>query len=368
MEQHLKKTYRFPAEWEKHEGTWLQWPHDRHYRGNQLKVERIWLNMVDVLHHSENVHLIVQDEEHQDHVTHQLKYFGIGLDNVDFFELPTDGKWARDNGPIFVIDSDGNLVISNWIFNGWAKRFEYQLDNQVPVLLGDALNLPVLNPQMVLEGGAVEVNGRGTLMATRSSIMHPHRNPGKSQEEIEHILSAVFGINSFIWLTGATAEQTEKFGNVTDAHIDGAARFVNQSTILYNWTEDTSDPRYPIVVRHFEELKRSTVETGAVPTLVPLPLPAGGVYRTTYSDSKRARSPSPTTAIYANFYIANDVVLVPVYGNIEDERAKGIIGEHFPNREIVGIETVGLIEDGGNIHCVTQQQPSTRVSLSEPGE
>lgn len=361
MAQLLKKTYRFPAEWESHEGTWLQWPHDRHYKGNQLKVERTWLTMVNVLHRSENVHLIVQDEAHRDHVTHQLEYFGISLDNVDFFMIPTDGNWARDNGPIFVIDNDGGLVISNWIFNGWAKRFEHQLDNQVPVLLGDALNLTVLSPSMVLEGGAIEVNGQGTLMATRSSIMHQHRNPGKSQEKIEQTLSEIFGVSMFIWLTGAAADQTEKFGDVTDAHIDGAARFVNDSTILYNWTEDKSDPRYPIMERHLNELKESITEAGVAPTLIPIPLPKGGVYRTTFFDSKRSRSPSLTTAMYANFYIANDVVLVPVYGNVEDERAKAIIGEHFPNRDIVGVETVGLIEDGGSIHCVTQQQPSTII-------
>jgi agmatine deiminase len=365
MEQLLKKIFRLPAEWERHEGTWLQWPHDRHYKGNQLKVERTWLRMVEVLHRSENVHLIVQDERQRDHVVDQLKYFDIGLENVDFFEIPTDGNWARDNGPIFLIANDGSLIISNWIFNGWAKRFEHQLDNQVPTQLGSLLNIPVLNPKLVLEGGAVEVNGQGTFMATRSSIMHPNRNPGKSQEQIEGVLAEFLGVTHFIWLTGAVGDEAAKLGNITDAHIDGAARFVNESTILYNWTDDKSNPRYPMLERHLNELRESTTESGVRPTLVPIPLPKGGVYRTTFFDSKRSRQPRPTTAIYANFYVANEVVLVPVYGNVEDERAKAILAEHFPDRDIIGIETLGLIEDGGSIHCVTQQQPLVRATLSK---
>jgi agmatine deiminase len=347
-----------PAEWERHEGTWLQWPHDRHYPGNQLKVERIWVMLVDALHHRESVHLVVQDERQRDHVAHQLKYFGIGLDNIDFYLIPTDGNWARDNGPIFLIDDNDGLVISDWIFNGWAQRFACELDNQVPARLAVELDLPILNPALVLEGGAVEVNGQGTFMGTRSSIMHPNRNPEKSQEEIEKVLSDFLGVDHFIWLTGAMGDETQKFGNITDAHIDGSARFVNERTILYNWTEDETDPRYNFVNRLFNELKQTTTQAGISPDLIPIPLPRGGVYRTTFNDSKRSRPPSPTTAIYANFYIANEVVLVPVYGNVEDERAKGILAEHFPDREIIGIETVGLIEDGGSIHCVTQQQPA----------
>jgi agmatine deiminase len=264
-----------------------------------------------------------------------------------------------------LIDSDGNLVISNWIFNGWAKRFEHQLDDQVPALLGQTLDIPVLNPPLVLEGGAVEVNGQGTFMATRSSIMHPNRNPGKSQEQIEGVLAEFLGVTHFIWLTGAVGDEAAKLGNITDAHIDGAARFVNESTILYNWTDDKSNPRYPMLERHLNELRESTTESGVRPTLVPIPLPKGGVYRTTFFDSKRSRQPRPTTAIYANFYVANEVVLVPVYGNVEDERAKAILAEHFPDRDIIGIETLGLIEDGGSIHCVTQQQPLVRATLSK---
>jgi agmatine deiminase len=263
-----------------------------------------------------------------------------------------------------LVDDEGELIISNWIFNGWANRFTSELDNHVPARIGEWLDLPVLNPPLVIEGGAVEVNGKGTFMGTRSSILHPKRNPGKSQAQIEEILSNFLGVNHFIWLTGAMGEEAQKFGNITDAHIDGSARFVDESTILYNWTEDDTDLRYNFVKRHLNELKSATTQAGITPDLIPLPLPRGGVYRTTFSDSKRFRQPRPTTAIYANFYIANEVVLVPVYGNVEDARAKAIIAEHFPDRDVIGIESVSLIEDGGSIHCVTQQQPHVPARLS----
>ncbi|NIN70038.1 MAG: agmatine deiminase family protein, partial [Anaerolineae bacterium] len=190
--------YRMPAEWETHEGTWLQWPQEKLYRGYELKLEGMWLTMVDALHRHENVHIIVRDERQRDHVEHQLDYFEIGPANVDMYIIPTDDVWARDNGPIFVVNKDGDVAITNWEFNGWAGRFAYQLDNQVPAIIAEQLSLPVFDPPMVLEGGAVEVNGKGTFMATRTSIIDPHRNPGKSQEEIEEILGDYLGVRHFI--------------------------------------------------------------------------------------------------------------------------------------------------------------------------
>jgi hypothetical protein len=178
-----------PAEWEKHEGTWLQWPQDKVYRSYELKLKGMWLAMVDALHQHENVHAIVADGRQLDHVVHQLEYFAIGLENVQFYSIPTNDVWARDNGPTFVVNSDGDVAITDWKFNGWGERFPHDLDNQVPAAIGEHLSMPVFKPAMVLKGGAVEVNGSGTFMATRTSIIDPHRNPGMSQEEIEAILS-----------------------------------------------------------------------------------------------------------------------------------------------------------------------------------
>ena len=347
--------FYMPAEWERHEGTWLQWPHDKTDHIHQLKLERVWLMMVEVLHAHEKVHLVVWDEEHRDHVASQLKYFGIGLDNIDFYIMPTDDFWARDNGPIFVVNQNGEPAITNWIFNGWGDRFAYKLDNQVPGIIGEEISVPVFSPSLVLEGGAVEVNGKGTFMATRTSIIDPNRNPGKGQEKIEQILSYYLGVKHFIWLTGAGRGECEKWGDETDSHIDIIARFTDDTTVLYNWSDDESDPRYPMLLTHYQELQAARTESGKPLTLVPLPLPKDGVYRITPLEGRELSA--LTDAAYSNYLVANGVVLVPVFGNVNDDRAKKIIAEQFPDREVVGIDCVALNEDGGAIHCVTQQQP-----------
>lgn len=342
-----------PAEWEPHEGTWLQWPQNKVYQGYELKLEHIWLNMVEALHDHENVHLIVSSERQRDHVASQLQYHGIGLRNVDFFIIPTNDVWARDNGPIFVINDQAEIAITDWIFNGWGERFPYDLDHKVPAAIGAMLELPVFQVPMVLEAGAVEVNGKGTFMGTRSSIIDPYRNPGKSQEDIEVFLSQYLGVTHFIWLTGAGRGECDQWGDETDCHIDIVARFADESTVLYNCTSNLSDPRYMMLAKSLEELQAATTESGKPLTLVPLPLPE--VHQT----SKMAdwRKNTFTDAVYSNYLIANNVVLVPVYGHANDEVSLKTIAEHFPTREVIGIDVIALIEHGGAIGCVTQPQP-----------
>jgi agmatine deiminase len=345
--------FYMPAEWETHDGTWLQWPQDKVYRGYQLKLEGMWLAMVDTLHRKENVHIIVADEQQRDHVAYQLEYFGIGLQSVRLYIIQTNDVWVRDNGPTFVVDGEGGVAITDWEFNGWGNRFPYELDNQVPSAIGERLSIPVFSPPMILEGGAVEVNGRGTFMATRTSIIDPFRNPGMGQEEIEGILRHYLGVTHFIWLTGAGRGECEKWGDDTDSHIDLVARFTDESTVLYNWTDDESDPRSPLFARTLEELKEASTESGKALTLVPLPAPQ------VYQVSRMAawRRTTLTAAAYSNYLVANGVVLVPVFGHAYDERALAIIAEQFPGREIIGLDALGLIEHGGAIACVTQPQP-----------
>ncbi len=238
-----KKNYNptdfyMPAEWEPHEGTWLQWPQDMVYKRYELKLERIWLSMVEALHEHENVHLIVNGKRQRDHVAEQLLYHDIGLKNVDFYSIPTNDVWARDNGPIYVINGAGEVAITDWGFNGWGDRFPYDLDDQVPALIGEQVGIPVFKAPMVLEGGAVEVNGKGSFLATRTSIIDSFRNPGMSQADIEQILEQYLGVTHFIWLTGAGRGECDQWGDETDSHIDIVARFADETTILYNWTEE----------------------------------------------------------------------------------------------------------------------------------
>ena len=350
---HNPSGFYMPAEWEPHEGTWLQWPQDKVYRGYELKLERIWLNMMDALHEHEMVHIIVNSERQQDHVAGQLLYHNIGLKNVDFYIIPTNDVWARDNGPIFVVNDDGDIAITNWVFNGWGDRFPYELDDKVPAAIGAELDIPVFNVPMVLEAGAVDVNGKGTFLATKTSIIDSYRNPGMSQGDIEAVLSRYLGVTHFIWLTGAGRGECDKWGDETDSHIDIVARFVDESTVLYNTTNNLSDPRYQMLAKSYEELKAATNESGQPLTLVPLPLPE--VYQTSSMTDWR-KNPF-TDAAYSNYLIANKVVLVPVYGHNNDQYGLEIIAEHFPGREVIGIEVVALIEHGGAIGCVTQPQP-----------
>ena len=344
-----------PAEWEKHEGTWLQWPHDDTHPGSQMRLEHIWLAMTGALHEHEVVHIVVPDECRQDHVYRQVAYYGLDQSNIDIRVFPTNDVWARDSGPIFLVNDKGELAATDWNFNGWGERYPYDKDTTVPAGIAEMLSVPVFTAPITLEGGGVEVNGKGTLLATRSSIVNPNRNPGKSQAEIEGVLREYLSVDHFIWLSGR-----DGVGD-TDVHIDGAARFTDESTVLYSWTDDESYPRYDIWSEHKEQLEQAVTESGKPLTLVPLPVTGGRIWKTVRQPVRPPFKNEPSLGLYANYFVANNVVLVPVYGDVNDARAKSIIAEHFPGREVIGILAHMLAELGGMIHCVTQQQPASRI-------
>ncbi len=343
--------FHMPAEWERHEGTWLQWPHDHTYPDHQMRLEHIWLAMTRVLHEHETVHIIVPDEQREEHVHQQAAYYGFDRGNIELHVLPTNDVWARDSGPIFLVSDKGELAATDWNFNGWGERYPHDLDRKVPSGIANLLSVPLFTAPITLEGGGIEVNGQGTLLATLSSIVNPNRNPGKSQNEIEQIVRQYLGIEHFIWLTGAVG-----MGD-TDMHIDGAARFVDEATVLYSWTDEPSHPRYPYFRRHRDELETAVTQSGKPLTLVPLPVTEARVYATSGVSTVAPFKLVPSLGLYANYYVANDVVLVPVYGDANDARAKAIIAEHFSQRQVIGILAHFLAELGGMIHCVTQQQP-----------
>jgi agmatine deiminase len=344
--------FYMPAEWEKHEGTWLQWPHDDTYPGHQMRLEHLWLAMTEALHEHETVHILVPDEQRQEHVHSQTTYYGFDRGNIDIRVFPTNDVWARDSGPIFLVNGRGELAATDWNFNGWGERYLFQKDTKVPAGIARMLSIPVFTAPITLEGGGVEVNGSGTLLATLSSIVNPNRNPDHTLEEIEEILREYLCVDHFIWLSGK-----DGMGD-TDFHIDGAARFVDEATVLYSWTDDESHPRYAYFRQHLKELDRAVTESGKPLTLVPVPVTEARIYATHDASTIAPFKPVPSLGLYANFYVANNLVLVPVYGDANDARAKAIIAEHFPGRQIVGILAHMLAELGGMIHCVTQQQPA----------
>jgi len=355
--------FHVSADWETLEGTWLQWPHDDQWPGYQLELEKMWLLVTDALHEHVNVHIIVQDERRRDHVEQQFKFFAIGLENIDFHIIPTNDVWVGDDAPAFVVNKERKLALVNWRFNGYGNRYEHEMDNLVPLRIAKELSLPVFSPPLTLEGGHI-VNGKGTLMATRSSIINPNRNPGKSQEDIEGIIKKYVGIKHFIWLTGMSGDDPELGPEDTDCHVDGCARFVNESTVLYDLPEDRTSPWYQRVVKiYIEELKKATTESGKPLTLVPMPEPKHPFYRISRKQFGETRTklprPEEIMGIYLDWYVANDVVLVPVYGDANDERALKIVGEHFPHRDVVGIDCRAVLENGGGVACMTKAQPAS---------
>ena len=361
MENDTPRTlgYRMPAEWEPHEGTWLIWPHEDTHEDSQLHLEHLWLEMTRILQNYEMVHIIVPDDFRKEHLEHQISYYRLEEKNLDIQVIPNDDVWARDCGPIFLVNERGDLAVTSWNFNGWGERYSFQKDRAVPENVAKKLGLPLFNAPITLEGGGIEVNGSGTLIATRSSIINPNRNPDLSQTEIENAIKDYLGIKHIIWLSGASREFCDAVGSDTDMHVDGCARFVDESTVMYLWTDDDTNPYYPYLKKHREELENTHLENEKKLTLVPLSKPNNKMYSTLVDTPRPPFENKSSLTTYLNFYIANKVVLVPVYGDVMDSTAKTIIAEHFPDREIVGIPAWATAERGGMMHCVTQQQPET---------
>jgi agmatine deiminase len=349
--------YYMPAEWEPHEGTWLIWPHDDTHKKSQLHLEHIWLEMTIALHENETVQIVVTDKARRDHLMQQIKYYGISESKIEVHVIPNNDVWVRDCGPIFLVNSQGNLAVTEWNFNGWGERYPFEKDRLVPKRVANLFSLPLLTAPITLEGGAIEINGQGTLVATRSSILNPNRNPGLSLDEIETAIKDYLGIKHIVWLSGAPRKFCDMVGSDTDLHVDGYARFTDESTMLYSWTDDESNNFYPYLKQHRDELRNARTESGKPFTLVPLPKPKNEMYSTLSSSTKPPFESVLSLGTYANFYIANNVVLVPVYGDINDANAKSIISEHFPGRDVIGIPAWATAERGGMMHCVTQQQP-----------
>lgn len=350
--------YRMPAEWEPHDAVWLQWPDEAMAQHHQMKLESTWFAMVSAMAGHVAIHVIVTSQAAAERLDRELHWFGLS-DGVQFHVMALNDVWARDSGPTFVLDRAGALQVTDWNFNGWGGRFEHARDRALSGSIAQLLGVAHLSPATTLEGGALEVNGTGSLIATASSVVNDNRNPGATRASIEDELTHYLGVRNIIWLSGAPKEVCDAFGDVTDWHVDIAARFTGRSAVLYCWTDDRDDPRYPFLVGHREELERAADEEGGPLDLIPLPLPEVRSVSPTSYGSPLSRAGSLTDAAYTNYLVTNGVVLLPVYGRREDEEAKAVIREHFPGRDVVGIPALTLTEEGGAVHCVTQQQPAS---------
>jgi len=344
INQNMSSQYRMPEETEQHEGTWLQWPHHYTY-GVQYRneLDPTWLSMTNALIGGEKVHIVAYDNMEKNRIIGLLNNASIPLTNIDFLIHQNDDVWVRDNGPIFVYDNNNNLAITDWGFNGWGNDATYAKDDVIPQGISTDINVPRIDlSAMVLEGGAIEIDGNGTIMATRSSVTHSSRNPGLTEAQIENYMTTYLGITNFIWLDGV-------YGlDITDMHIDGFVKFANDSTIVtMNSTDLTS---WSITPAEQNIINTATDVNNDPYNIVIIPLTQNNVI-TTYSNNLGYKGS------YCNYYIGNNAVLVPIYNDPNDAVALNIIQGIYPNRTVVGIDVRDLYASGGMVHCVTQQQP-----------
>ena len=326
--------YTMPSEEAAHEGTWLQWPHKYQYgQSTPNRYDQIWIDMTKALHTGEIVHIVAYDEAEKKRITQLLEGAGVAMGQIDFLIEKTEDVWVRDNGPIFVRDENNNVIITNWEFNGWGGRYSFLYDNQIPSHVSDAIGVSKVDIDMVLEGGAIEVDGEGTFMATRSSILNNNRNPGLTQAQAETFFKHFLGVTNFIWLDGIAGL------DITDMHIDGIARFVGDHTIATVSKEFVENYGEEVIISDYQVLTTAKNANGEPYAIVELPFAVR------------------TEGSYLNYYVGNEVVLVPNYNEPTDAQANAIMQGLYPDRKVVGILVNELWKDGGAIHCVTQQQP-----------
>ncbi len=345
--------YRMPAEWEPHQATWLAWPHNPDdWPGKFQTIPLVYAEIVRLLSAHERVHILVNDLRSECRAQSVLERAGATLDQISFHRWPTNRVWTRDSGPIFIRNAEGRLALTNWHFNAWAKYDDWRLDDQIPGRVTEHLHLPEWQPtielpdgfkqRIVLEGGSIDTNGQRLLLTTEECLLSDvqQRNPGVSRAQLEQVFSDYLGMDRVIWLNRGIA------GDDTHGHVDDISRFVRPETIVTAVEPDAHDANHEPLAENLERLKAARTAAGRQFTLVEIPLPHAVLFR-------GQRLP----ASYANFYIANGLVLVPTFNDPNDRVALNILAEVFPDREVIGIHSVDLVWGLGTLHCMTQQQP-----------
>jgi agmatine deiminase len=336
--------YKFPAEFAPHIATWLSWPHkEASWPG---KIDSIYPNyalFIKYLSLGEEVRINVVDDAMQAFAIGHLNQAGVDLSKVSFFKHPTNDAWCRDHGPAFLINEAAadRKVIVDWNYNAWGNKYPpFDLDDVIPTLIGNLFNLPVFHPGIVMEGGSVEFNGKGTLMTSKACLLNENRNPHLNQSEIENYLSNYYGVDQILWVDDGIV------GDDTDGHIDDTVRFVNEDTVITVVESNQQDENYGLLQTNLKQLKAMRLLNGKQLNIVELPMPDAVIY-------EDQRLP----ASYANFYISNKHVIVPTFRSQKDDKALQIIADCFPNRETVGIDSTDIIWGLGSFHCLSQQEP-----------
>jgi agmatine deiminase len=337
--------YRFPAEFEPHAATWLSWPHkEASWPGKIQTIFPAYTAFIKALSAKEYVHINVTDNEMLSFATGKLEVIGVDLNRVRFYLHPTNDAWCRDHGPAFLVNPSAvqPKIIVDWNYNAWGNKYPpFDLDDQIPTRIAAAYQIPVLYPEMIMEGGSVDFNGRGTLITSESCLLNPNRNPGLNQSEIEEYLYAYYGVDQVLWVKDGIV------GDDTDGHIDDTVRFVNADTVITVVEENRNDENYDLLQRNLRSLKSMRLLDNKQLNIIEIPMPDP----ISFEDQRLPAS-------YANFYIANDLVVVPTFRSPKDEQALRIIQEAFPDRTVTGIDSTDLIWGLGSFHCLSQQEPA----------
>jgi len=337
--------YFFPAEFAPHEATWLSWPHKEASWPEKIHtIFPYYSQFVKALAQSEKVRINVSDEAMKSFALQHLQEAGADLKQVEFFFNPTNDAWCRDHGPAFLINPKAaeKKIIVDWGYNAWGNKYPpFDLDDNIPTLIANHFDLPVFYPGIVMEGGSVDFNGNGTLITSTACLLNENRNPHLNRDQVENHLRDYYGVDQILWVSEGIV------GDDTDGHIDDTVRFINEDTVLTVIEENKNDENYELLQENLSELKKMRLANGKQLNIIELPMPR----KLIYEDQRLPAS-------YANFYIANQSVIVPTYRCEADDKALQIIETCFPGRKVNGIDSTEIIWGLGSFHCLSQQEPA----------
>jgi agmatine deiminase len=337
--------FSFPAEFAPQRAMWLSWPHkEASWPGKIDTIFPVYSQFIKLVAEGQRVCINVANEKMKAFAVSHLERVEADLSRIDFYFHPTNDAWCRDHGPAFLLNNaTKEKAIVDWDYNAWGDKYPpYDLDDVIPTLIGEKLGLKVFHPQIIMEGGSVEFNGKGTLLTTTACLLNKNRNPHLLQGEIENYLVEYYGVDNILWLGDGIV------GDDTDGHIDDLTRFVNEDTVVTVVEENKSDENYEILQENLKMLSKMRLENGKQMNIVELPMPHAVIW-------EDQRLP----ASYANFYIANKYVVVPTFQDKKnDDKALSILQSCFPGRKVVGLDSTDLIWGLGSFHCLSQQEPA----------
>lgn len=337
--------YYHPAEFAPHTSTWLSWPHkEASWPGKIETIFPVYAEFIKLVAEGEIVNINILDDAMKAKALGYLHKAGADLSKVKFWNHPTNDAWCRDHGPAFLINpkADVKKVIVDWGYNAWGGKYPpFDLDDRIPTLIGEALQIPVYHPGIVMEGGSVDFNGKGTVLTTKACLLNKNRNPKLNQQQIEEYLRGYYGVTNILWLGDGIV------GDDTDGHIDDLTRFVNETTVVTVVEHDKKDENYEPLKENTELLAKLKLENGHSINVIELPMP--GAF--SYQDQRLPVS-------YANFYISNKYVVTPIFHDKNDDKALDILQGCFPDRKVVGLDCRDIIWGLGAFHCLSHEEPA----------